>query len=127
MTHYMLRVTSSILFGFDLPDLANTIGHMIEQWMGMNHELGMGAFISDPGITQGYSGLLQMAEKLEAQILAMIRHRRESATLASAQLASRNPATASPKVKSIPPSLSHPGQSRRADAPRTSCASQTYG
>ncbi|HEV2945781.1 MAG TPA: cytochrome P450 [Gemmataceae bacterium] len=81
MTHYMLRVTSSILFGFDLPDLAYTIGHMIEQWMGMNHELGMGAFISDPGITQGYSGLLEMAEKLEAQILAMIHHRRQSTNL----------------------------------------------
>jgi cytochrome P450 len=81
MTQYMLRVTSSILFGFDLPDLAYNIGQMIEQWMGMNHDLGMGAFISDPGITQGYSQLLTMAEKLEAQILAMINHRRQSTSL----------------------------------------------
>lgn len=81
MTHYMLRVTSSILFGFDMPELAYKIGHMIERWVSMNHELGMGAFISDPGITQGYSELLKLAEELEVQILAMIQHRRQSANL----------------------------------------------
>jgi cytochrome P450 len=70
-----------MLFGFDLPELAYKIGHMIERWVGMNHELGMGAFISDPGITQGYSELLKMAEELEAQILAMIQLRRSSTTL----------------------------------------------
>jgi cytochrome P450 len=81
MTHYMLRVTSSILFGFDMPELAYNIGQMIERWMGMNHELGMGAFISDPGITQGYSELLKLAEELETQIRAMIQLRRNSTSL----------------------------------------------
>jgi cytochrome P450 len=76
MTQYMLRVTSSILFGFDLPELAYEIGRMIERWVAMNHELGMGAFISDPGITSAYSRLLELAEALEAKILAMITHRR---------------------------------------------------
>ena len=76
MTHYMLRVTSSILFGFDLPELAYEIGHMIERWVAMNHELGMGAFISDPGITSAYSKLLELAEALEAKILTMINLRR---------------------------------------------------
>jgi cytochrome P450 len=76
MTQYMLRVTSSILFGFDLPELAYEIGHMIERWVAMNHELGMGAFISDPGITSSYSRLLELAEALEAKILAMINLRR---------------------------------------------------
>jgi cytochrome P450 len=76
MTQYMLRVTSSILFGFDLPELAYEIGRMIERWVAMNHELGMGAFISDPGITSAYSKLLGLAEELEAKILAMINHRR---------------------------------------------------
>jgi cytochrome P450 len=76
MTQYMLRVTSSILFGFDLPALAYEIGRMIERWVAMNHELGMGAFISDPRITSAYSKLLELAEELEAKILAMITHRR---------------------------------------------------
>jgi len=44
MTQYMLRVTSSILFGFDLPELAYQIGHIIDRWVGMNQELGMGAY-----------------------------------------------------------------------------------
>src|SRR5207244_12947811 len=72
MTHYMLRVTSSILFGFDLPELAYEIGHMIERWVAMNHELGMGALISDPGISSAYSKRLELAEALEAKMLAMI-------------------------------------------------------
>src|SRR4029077_6746327 len=76
MTQYMLRVTSSILFGFDVPELAYDIGHMIERWVAMNHELGMGAFISDPGITSSYGRLLELAEALEEKILAMINLRR---------------------------------------------------
>src|SRR5947199_10373317 len=71
MTQYMLRVTSSILFGFDVRELAYEIGHMIERWVAMNHELGMGAFISHPGITSAYSKLLELAEALEPKILAM--------------------------------------------------------
>jgi cytochrome P450 len=78
MTQYMLRVTSSILFGFDVPELAYDIGHMIERWVAMNHELGMGAFISDPGITSGYGRLLELAEALEEKILAMINLRRSN-------------------------------------------------
>jgi cytochrome P450 len=81
MTQYMLRVTSSVLFGFDIPELAYEIGRMTERWVGMNHELGMGAFISDPGITGAYSDLLKLAEQLEAQILTMISHRRASNTV----------------------------------------------
>jgi len=81
MTQYMLRVTSSILFGFDLPELAYEIGRMIERWVAMNHDLGMGAFISDPGITSAYSRLLEHAEALEAKIMAMIQHRRSGSAL----------------------------------------------
>jgi cytochrome P450 len=78
MTQYMLRVTSSVLFGFDVPELAYNIGAMIERWVGMNHQLGMGAFVSDQGITAGYERLLKLAEELETQILAMIELRRSS-------------------------------------------------
>lgn len=81
MTQFMLRVTSSVLFGFDLPELAYAIGHMTERWVRMNHELGIGALVSDPGITSAYHRLLALAEALEAQILAMITHRRASAAM----------------------------------------------
>jgi cytochrome P450 len=78
MTQYMLRVTSSVLFGFDVPELAYDIGTMIERWVGMNHELGMGAFVAEPAITSAYDGLLKLADKLETRIQAMIALRRAS-------------------------------------------------
>src|SRR5262249_42144468 len=78
MTRYMLGVTSSLLFGFDLPELAYDIGHLIERWVAMNHEVGMGAFISDLGITSSYSRLLELADALEEKILAMIEYRRSA-------------------------------------------------
>jgi cytochrome P450 len=78
MTHYMLRVASSVLFGFDVPEMAYSIGHLTAQWVAMNHELGVGAFLADEQITSSYDGLLELAETLERQIVAMIEHRRSS-------------------------------------------------
>jgi cytochrome P450 len=79
MTRYMLRVTSNLLFGLDMPALAYEIGNLIERWVRMNHEVGMGAFVSDRDISSSYSGLLALAEQLEDSILAMIAHRRSAA------------------------------------------------
>src|SRR5262249_46888782 len=81
MTQFMLRVASSILFGFDVPELAYTIGRMTAQWVAMNHELGIGAFVSDKRITASYHELLDRADALEKEVLAMIAHRRNSAKL----------------------------------------------
>jgi cytochrome P450 len=78
MTRYMLRVTSTVLFGVDVPPLAYDLGQVIERWMAMNHEVGMGAFISDPGVSTSYGNLLTLAEALEEKTLAMIDHRRSS-------------------------------------------------
>src|SRR5262245_28450299 len=64
MTRYMLRVASSIVFGFDLHEQAFEIGQLIERWVAMNHEVGMGAFVSDPGITSSYDRLLTLAAEL---------------------------------------------------------------
>jgi cytochrome P450 len=79
MTRYMLRVTSHLLFGFDRSDLAYQIGLGIERWVARNHELGMGALIADPEITQSYHRLLEEAEALELLIREMIAFRRASA------------------------------------------------
>jgi cytochrome P450 len=79
MTRYMLRVTSSLLFGFDMPPLAYEVGRLIERWVAMNHEVGMGAFVSDQGVSASYGNLLALAEALEEKTLAMIEHRRSSA------------------------------------------------
>ena len=81
MTRHMLRVTSSVLFGFDMPDLAYEIGQLTERWVAMNHDAGMGAFVSDQGITSSYGRLLALAEALEEKTLAMIEYRRASASL----------------------------------------------
>ncbi len=79
MTRYMLRVTSSLLFGFDMPPLAYEVGGLIERWVATNHEVGIGAFVSDKGVTSAYGNLLTLADALEEKTLAMIDCRRSSA------------------------------------------------
>jgi cytochrome P450 len=49
---------------------------MIDHWVHLNHELGMGAFVSNQEIAQRYEGLLDYAKELEAEILGMIQLRR---------------------------------------------------
>jgi cytochrome P450 len=76
LTRYMLRVTSHLLFGFDRSDLAYRIGLGIERWVSRNHELGSGALLADPTITESYHQLLEEAEALETLIREMIAYRR---------------------------------------------------
>ncbi len=76
MTHYMLRLTSSILFGLDQPELAYNIGELTEKWVALNHRIGPAALTSDPGLVAQYDLLLQSAEDLEKAVLEMIRLRR---------------------------------------------------
>jgi cytochrome P450 len=79
MTRFMLRVTSAILFGVDQPEFAWKVGEMIDRWVAMNHDTGMGAFVSDPRILGSYDRLLAFADELETDIREMIRLRRENA------------------------------------------------
>lgn len=79
MTEFMLRVTSSILFGVDNPEMAYRVGRMTDHWVQLNHELGMGALVSSPEITQRYDEILEYSNGLEAEIRAMIDLRRQSA------------------------------------------------
>lgn len=72
MTHFMLRLTSAIVFGVDQPELAYKIGAMTDRWVHMNHTTGMGAFVSDPQYTENYDRLLAMASELETDIRTMI-------------------------------------------------------
>jgi len=80
MTHYMLRVASSVLFGFDVPEMAYEIGHLTARWVAMNHELGVGAFVADEQIASSYDQLLDLANTLEREIVGMIQHRRSANT-----------------------------------------------
>lgn len=80
MTDFMLRLTSTILFGIDNPEMAYRIGHMIDRWVHMNHELGMGAFVADQGIANRYSELLEFAGRLETEIKGMIAQRKGNPT-----------------------------------------------
>jgi cytochrome P450 len=77
MTEFMLRLTSSLLFGVDDPEVAYRLGRMIDHWVHLNHELGMGAFVSNREIAERYEGLLDFAKEVEAEILEMIRLRKE--------------------------------------------------
>ena len=78
MRRYMLQVTSTLLFGLDEPELALRLGDMIAEWVSMNDELGAGALVPNETFSKRYEELLAYAEKLEAEILRMIRRRRES-------------------------------------------------
>jgi len=78
MRRYMLQVTSTLLFGLDEPELALRLGDMIAEWVTLNDELGAGALVPNETFSKRYEDLLSYAEKLEAEILQMIRRRRES-------------------------------------------------
>lgn len=80
MTDFMLRLTSSILFGLDQPEVAYKIGRMIDHWVHLNHELGMGAFVAELAIANRYDELLNEAKELEGEILGMIRMRKANST-----------------------------------------------
>ncbi|HVT29698.1 MAG TPA: cytochrome P450, partial [Lacipirellulaceae bacterium] len=77
MRQYMLRVTSTILFGMDDPEAAYRLGDMIARWVSLNHEVGVGALVPNDRFSEGYEELLGYAEELEAEVLGMIRRRRE--------------------------------------------------
>jgi cytochrome P450 len=79
MKRYMLRVTSSLLFGFDQNELSYEIGQSIDRWVGMNHELGLGAYVPIAKSAEAYEPLLRQAEALETLVRKMIAVRRSSA------------------------------------------------
>ncbi len=77
MNSLMLRITSSILFGFNQPELVFELGELIEHWGAMNHRLGVSAIVPLVEFNDGYEELLAFAERLEGKIRQMIelRHR----------------------------------------------------
>lgn len=84
MNRFMLRVTSSILFGFDQTELAYAIGTATERWVNMNHEIGIGALVSDPSLSGRYDELLAEADRLEGLVRQMIDLRRHGRSTGSA-------------------------------------------
>jgi len=78
MNKHLLRITSSILFGLENTEFAFELGHMLHHWLGLNHEAGAGALVSDPKIHEKYQELLAYGEGLEAKIRQMIELRRSS-------------------------------------------------
>jgi len=78
MTQFMLRLTGGLLFGVDVFELAYRLGEMIDRWVHLNHETGMGVFVSDPQYLENYDRLLLLAEQLETEIQELINHRRRA-------------------------------------------------
>jgi cytochrome P450 len=79
MTSLMLRITSTILFGFDQAELACELGRKIENWVGLNHDIGIGALVPDDNFSRRYEELLGLADDLEQRIQEMIDLRRRDA------------------------------------------------
>ncbi|MEM9185173.1 MAG: cytochrome P450 [Planctomycetota bacterium] len=82
MIRFMLRVTSTILFGMsDSPEerrLAYDVGEQIAEWGRLNHELGIGALVPDAGFSAGYEKLLAFSEGLEQRVMQLITRRRDA-------------------------------------------------
>lgn len=76
MVHFMLRMTSALLFGIDDPAYAVELGGKIDRWVHQNHEVGMGALVSAPQFTESYDKLLAMADDLELSVKQMFRKHR---------------------------------------------------
>lgn len=78
MTQFMLLVTSTILFGFDQPDLAAEIGVLIDRWIAANHDCGASALVREGRNPALYALILQYADEVEAKIREMIDLRRSA-------------------------------------------------
>ena len=78
MTRHMLHVTSVLLFGCDVEELAYEIGQDIERWVALNHAVGIGAFVPDAKARASYDDLLAAATALEQKVRALIEHRRSA-------------------------------------------------
>lgn len=76
MTHYMLRLTSTVLFGIDVEDLAYQVGELTEKWVSLNHAVGPLAFAPDPALHARYDELIEAADELEAAIQELLAIRR---------------------------------------------------
>jgi cytochrome P450 len=76
MRQYMLRVTSTLLFGLNDPEPAYRLGDMIAKWVSLNQEVGAGALVSNDRFSGRYEELLEFAKELEAEIQGMINRRR---------------------------------------------------
>jgi len=80
MVHFMLRMTSALLFGIDDAEYSVELGSKIDRWVRQNHEVGIGALVSAPEFTDSYGTLLSMADDLEASIKEMFAKHRDGAT-----------------------------------------------
>jgi cytochrome P450 len=76
MNSLLLRITSSLLFGFSDSGLAFELGAMIDRWGAMSQRIGLAAIVPQPQGRRHYEGLLAYAEQLEAGIRRMIDLRR---------------------------------------------------
>lgn len=83
MTQFMLRLTSGLLFGFgaDVFETAYRVGEKIDRWVELNHNTGLGAFVSDPQYVASYDELCALADELERDIQGMIDCRRNGGRL----------------------------------------------
>ena len=76
MVHFMLKMTSALLFGLDDAHFALRLGLLIDRWVHRNHEIGMGALVSSPKFAEGYDDLLIQAGELEQSVREMFATRR---------------------------------------------------
>lgn len=80
MVHFMLKMTGALLFGINDGDYAVELGNRIDCWVRKNHEVGMGALVSDRAFTDGYDDLLKMAEDLQENVQDLLARHKAAGT-----------------------------------------------
>lgn len=81
MVQFMLKMTGALLFGIDDGDYAVELGNRIDCWVRKNHEVGMGALVSNRDFTEGYDDLLKMADDLQENVQDLLsKHRAKKAS-----------------------------------------------
>lgn len=79
MTVLARKITSTMLFGMDQMQIALEIGEMLDPWVELNHQLGLAALLPTEDFMPRYDDLLELAQRLEARILDLVRLRRGTA------------------------------------------------
>ena len=76
MDRLVLRINCSLLFGVEDMALAQRTGELIEGFLDRNHEVGIAAVSSRAVDDHPYFDLLELAERMEAQVRQLIAARR---------------------------------------------------
>jgi len=76
MKELTLRISARILFGVEDRALAHSIEHLFEDWLDLNHVVSFSAQLPIEGPPDCYSRLIDVAERLERELQALVNEKK---------------------------------------------------